>query len=104
MNPQSQQTTAGTLKQRGWIALVPRQKFLLAVRLIAEGTLEGTEIAQQVGITPRALSSWRRKPAFMEVVAAYRERIDKEVMESARKLLAEVGWGRRTGRRREGDI
>jgi hypothetical protein len=76
MNPQSQQVTVGTSEERGWAAFVPRRKVLLAAWLIAD-------------VTTRALSSWRRKPAFMDVVAAYRERIDKEVVDSVRKLLAE---------------
>jgi hypothetical protein len=53
---------------------------LLAARLVADGTETLISIAEQVGITTKALSSWRRKPAFMEVVIAYRNRIDKEVM------------------------
>lgn len=59
---------------------VPRRNVLLAAQLIADGTETLISIAEQVGITPKALSSWRRKPAFMEVVTAYRNRIDKEVM------------------------
>jgi hypothetical protein len=106
MNPQSQQVTVGASKPRGWEAFVPRCKVLLAARLIAEGTETPIFIAEQVGITTRALSSWRRKPAFIEVVAAYRERIDKVVMDSVRKLLAESkkkqsAWKRKRLSRRQ---
>lgn len=90
MTPQPQQETVGTSKPRGWEAFVPRGKVLLAARLTAEGSMALEDIALEVGLTTQAFASWRRKPVFMEVVAAYRERINAEVMESARKLLAEA--------------
>lgn len=88
MNPQPQQltTSASTAKpvpyrEPGLRSFrTPRRNVLLAARLIADGTETLTSIAEQVGITPKALSSWRRKPAFMDVVDAYRRRIEAEVM------------------------
>src|SRR5207244_540087 len=62
-------------------ALTSRQR--LAARLVAEDALTDTAIAEAAGVVQRTLERWKRRPAFVALVAELREAFRRRVLTEA---------------------